>query len=117
MWHFKQPQSHDPTAKIAHALGQLEDHVIRTQPMSEEDIAECHRVLHGAYEDLDPEDRAHLKMRLGVIGHQHALEEHERREAAAAGTAPDVAAELVKLRSEVAMLQRKNAALSAGKSE
>jgi hypothetical protein len=115
MWHFTQSEDHEPTAKVARVLEELEDHILRAQPMDESEIADHHRALHAAYGDLEPEDKAHLKMRLGVIGHQHALSEHEKREASEAGTPPDLAAELVRLRSELAAAKRDNAKLSSGR--
>jgi hypothetical protein len=113
MWHFKQPDSHEPTAKAAQALDALEDHILRGQAMDEAEVAKHHKALHQAYAHLDPEDKAHLKMRLGVVGHQHALAEHEQKEAAA--QSPDAAAEMAKLQAEIEVLRRKNAELSAGK--
>jgi hypothetical protein len=114
LWQFKQSEDHKPTAKVARALEALDDHVFRQGPMDEKTLSEHHRTLHEAYQDLDPEDRAHVKMRLGMIGHQHALAEHEKREAEA-NASPDAAAEMAKLQAEIAALRRKNAELSAPK--
>jgi hypothetical protein len=64
LWQFKQSEDHKPTAKVARALEALDDHVFRQGPMDEKTLSEHHRTLHEAYQDLDPEDRAHVKMRL-----------------------------------------------------